>query len=68
MIPSEVEHGSTSTNDQHDVWYDYLRGRFNGSLTFKAPDKPGSWDVRLNNGFQQGDGKEHTSVSFEVKP
>ncbi len=67
IVPSQVEHGSTSTNDSHDVAYEYVYGRMQGTVTFKAPEEPGSYDVRLNNGTGLGDGKEHDSVSFVVE-
>lgn len=66
IVPSEVEHGSTSTNDAHDVTYDYVYGRLNGTVKFVAPDSAGSYDVRLNNGTWLGDGKEHCHVTFTV--
>ena len=61
LIPSEVEHGSTSLNDQHDVSYQYLSKRTSGIMVFKAPGTKGAYDFRLN-----GPSKEAASVSFTV--
>lgn len=68
VVPSEIAHGTTSTNDSHDVTYDYLRGRMQDTWAFKAPTKPGSYDVRLNNAAGgSGDNKEYATATFTVK-
>jgi|GEM_PF-885975 len=61
IIPAEVEHGSRSINDQHDVQYQYLSGKTEGELTFNAV-KVGQWSFRLN-AFTS----ETASVDFEVR-
>ncbi|MEZ6185984.1 MAG: hypothetical protein R3F62_13365 [Planctomycetota bacterium] len=69
LIPSEVEHGSTATCDQHDVSYAYVNGRMQATVELRAPEKPGSYDVRLlNSTALGGDGKEYASVTVEVTP
>lgn len=61
IVPSNVPHGSEEVNDQHDVTYQYLKQRTQGTLTFKAPLAPwGSYDLRFND----GGGKEVGSVTF----
>ena len=65
IIPSQVSHGSEATNDQNDIAYQYLEKRTKGTLTFKAPDKPGSYDIRMND--TDNNGKEVASVTFTVK-
>lgn len=65
IVPSAVAHGSEATNDQNDLTYQYLEKRTQGTLTFKAPDKPGSYDIRMND--SDNDGKEVASVTFAVK-
>lgn len=65
IIPSNVEHGSEGTNDQHDLAYQHLAGRTRGTLTFTAPGQPGSYDFRLND--SDADGREVCSVTFVVK-
>ena len=62
VIPSSVAHGDESLNDRNDVDYRYLEARSSGTLTFKAPAKPGAWDVRLND----GQGHEVAHAAFEV--
>src|SRR4030095_9287899 len=49
VIPSNIEHGSGPVNDQHDIDYQYVSEQKSGTLTFKAPEKSGKWDFRLNN-------------------
>lgn len=63
VIPSDVQHGSEPVNDQHDVSYQYLRGRTEGELVFTAP-AAGRWDLRLNT--TDSNGIETASVSFVV--
>jgi hypothetical protein len=65
IIPSRVEHGSESVNDQHDLTYQYLRGRTGGVLTFTAPAAPGGYDFRMHD--TDSNGRELTSVSFRVE-
>lgn len=64
LIPSSVEHGSAATNDQHDLQYHYLSGKSSGTLQFKAPEAPGSYDIRLHDG--SGNANEIASLTFEV--
>src|SRR3970040_51676 len=49
VIPSNIPHGNESVNDQHDVDYQYIQ-ESNGTLTFRAPIQPGSYDFRMNDG------------------
>lgn len=64
LVPSSVEHGSARTNDNHDIQYHYLNGRSSGNLKFNAPQAPGSYDIRLNDGT--GNANEIGSVTFRV--
>jgi len=64
IIPSHIPHGNESENDKNDLSYEYLRGRRSGTLTFRAPDKPGSYDLRMHDTDQ--DGREVASVTFTV--
>lgn len=59
VIPSDVPHGTESTNDAHDVDYQYLTKET--VYTFHAPSKGGAYDFRLSGG-----GKELATVSFKV--
>jgi outer membrane protein OmpA-like peptidoglycan-associated protein len=64
VIPSNIEHGSEQINDQHDVDYQYVSEK-SGTLKFKAPEKAGKWDFRLNDS-DSADAREIGSVTFEV--
>ncbi len=64
VIPSEIEHGDETKNDQHDISYVYFKGT-SGSSKLKAPDKPGKYDLRMHT--SDANGKEVTYVSFTVK-
>ncbi len=63
LIPSSVPHGDEAVNDRNDLAYEYMSGKTSGSFTFKAPGRPGSYDLRMND----GNGKEIASVTFAVK-
>jgi hypothetical protein len=65
VIPSDVPHGSENTNDQHDLQYRYLGGKTSGTLSFDAPEQPGSYDIRLHD--TDGGGTEIASVTFTVE-
>ncbi len=60
VIPSDIEHGTESTNDAHDVDYQYFKAG-DAKYIFRAPLKPGSYDFRLSSG-----GKELASTTFHV--
>lgn len=64
IVPSSVPHGSESENDRHDLAYEYLSGRFGGTMTFTAPSEPGSYDFRMHD--TDNEGREVASVSFRV--
>lgn len=64
IIPSEVAHGKEAVNDQHDLAYQYLQKRTSGVLTFTAPAKPGSYDVRMHD--TDNNGAEVASATFTV--
>lgn len=64
IIPSNVQHGSELVNDQHDMTYQRFKGT-SGSLIFKAPEQPGSYDFRMND--SDSGGREIASVTFVVK-
>jgi hypothetical protein len=59
-----MPHGSAETNDQHDLQYRYLSGKTSGTLSFDAPEQPGSYDIRLHD--TDGGGTEIASVTFTV--
>lgn len=66
VVPSDVPHGSEQTNDEHDLSYDYIRGRTGGTVILPAPSTPGRYDIRLHDADH--DGREVASASFEVQP
>jgi hypothetical protein len=65
IIPSKIAHGSESENDKHDVTYLYLKGKTSGTFLFTAPNKRGSWDLRMHD--TDSGGVEVASVTFKVK-
>lgn len=64
IIPSNVPHGSETENDRHDMTYQYLKNVQSGTLTFRAPSEPGTYDFRMHD--TDNDGKEVASVTFQV--
>ncbi len=65
IIPSRVPHGREIVNDRHDIAYHYLEKRTSGVMSFRAPSKPGSYDLRMND-TDSASGHEVASVSFRV--
>jgi hypothetical protein len=65
IIPSNVAHGSESTNDGADMAYQYINKKASGTMIFTAPTAPGSYDFRMND--NDGGGTEVASVSFTVQ-
>jgi hypothetical protein len=64
IIPSRVPHGSEAVNDRHDLAYRYLRKRTSGTLTFRAPRRPGKYDFRMHD--TDSNGREVYSITFKV--
>ncbi|MBN1150042.1 hypothetical protein JXA84_02345 [candidate division WOR-3 bacterium] len=64
LIPSDVAHGDEEEADQYDLDWNYLDGELEGTLTYYAPDEPGSYDLRLFS--SDSEGEEITSITFTV--
>ena len=62
VVPSAIEHGSESINDQNDISYIHPHNLERPFLI--APREPGSYDIRLNS--DDNDGKELASRGFTV--
>lgn len=67
IVPSYVEHGKEVINDNHKSVYEALNVRTSGTMTFKAPNYPGSYDLRMNDDDDDAKGKEVASVTFKVE-
>ena len=65
IIPSNIGHGSEATNDQHDLAYQYLQGKKQGTFLFTVPKQKGSYDIRMHD--TDSNGREVASVTFQVK-
>ncbi len=64
IIPSNIPHGQEAVNDQHELTYQFLSKRASGVLIFKAPQAPGSYDLRMNDADTNG--REVASISLTV--
>jgi outer membrane protein OmpA-like peptidoglycan-associated protein len=64
VIPSNVPHGKSDVNDQHDVSYQYVEGKKTDTLKFEAPEAAGSYDFRLHDA--DGNGTEIGFATFQV--
>lgn len=67
IVPSTVKHGPEAELDANNLGYQYLENRSLGWLELKAPDKTGSYDVRMTDGDSEG-AKEVASQTFQVTP
>lgn len=63
IVPSNIPHGSSSLNDQHDVDYNYI-DKAKGTVVFNNGLAPGNYDLRFND--KTVDGKELTYISFTI--
>jgi hypothetical protein len=63
MVPSVLPHGSEEDNRSATKVFRFLGGNTEGSLSFKAPETPGAYDIRLHD--REG-GEEIAFVSFVV--
>jgi hypothetical protein len=66
VVPSDIEHGDETVNDENDTSYAYLSGKDSGTVALTAPSEPGSYDVRLNGSDSTTGAKEIKYVSFTV--
>lgn len=64
IIESSVLHGDEELNDANDLTYQHFDGLTEGEMVFTAPEKPGTYDFRMNSADEAG--AEVTSVSFTV--
>jgi outer membrane protein OmpA-like peptidoglycan-associated protein len=64
IVPSNIPHGKSDVNDQHDVDYQYVEKKKSATLQFKAPEVAGSWDFRLHDSDAYG--TEIASATFQV--
>ncbi|THB69405.1 MAG: hypothetical protein D6B28_11485 [Gammaproteobacteria bacterium] len=64
VVPSGVSHGSAEENDLNAVSYQYMDKQTKGKMTFQAPIKYGTYDIRMHD---DEFGKEVAFVTFEVK-
>ena len=65
IVPSDIPHGKESVNDQHNLAYDWINKRTQGTSELTAPSKEGKYDIRLHD--SDNNGREVAHVSFEVK-
>ncbi len=64
IIPSDVPHGTSDVNGQHDISYQYVENKKSDTLKFQAPETAGSYDFRLHDA--DADGTEIGSATFQV--
>lgn len=65
IIPSVIEHGNETINDENDIDYRYLDNMTEGKMEFIAP-APGNYDLRINNDDEE-DSIEIGYITFTVK-
>ncbi|MBF0277045.1 MAG: DUF1566 domain-containing protein [SAR324 cluster bacterium] len=64
IVPSQIVHGRESENDKNNMGYQYLSKKTRGTLSFKAPNSNGAYDLRMHD--TDDNGREVASVSFSV--
>jgi hypothetical protein len=63
ILPADAPHGSAKRNDQRQLNQRFLRKQKEGTLSFAAPKRAGSYEFRMNSDL---DGVEMLSVGFTV--
>jgi len=64
MFQAKLPHGSEAENDKVELSYQYLEKKTSGTLAFKAPAEPGSYDFRMHD--TDSDGREVAQAAFTV--
>lgn len=64
IVPESVAHGEEDTNQQGRMSFQTVNGRLEGNFEFNAPDRPGSYSVRIHD--RDAKGKEVKAVNFTV--
>lgn len=64
IVPSSVPHGKESDSNNNYITYQYVRSHSDGKMTFKAPGKLGSYDIRMFD--DDNNGREMASATFQV--
>jgi len=62
VVPSDVPHGDEVENDDYDISGMILEGSLSGTLTLKAPERPGEYDIRMFTSDQGGVEAAHLSI------
>lgn len=65
LIPSIIEHDNERTNYQESIMKKEIAGNTSGKMTFKAPDMPGVYNIRMYNSTTNG--HEVDNVKIIVK-
>ncbi len=63
IIPSNIPHGDEGRNDNNDISYKYIGGEIKTIKEFKAPSKPGRYDLRLHDTDNGGNELTHTTFT-----
>jgi hypothetical protein len=64
IVPSHISHGSEELNDYNDISFRYLNNWLSGDLRFRAPMRPGEYDMRMHD--TDNNGKEVAFTQFVV--
>ena len=65
IVPSHIPHGKEAVNDSNNMGYQYISNKTSGVMTFKAPERPGSYDFRMHD--NDNSGNEIAHVTFTVR-
>lgn len=64
IVPENIPHGEEDANQQGRLSFETVNGRLEGNFEFNAPDRPGSYSVRIHD--RDAKGKEVKAVNFTV--
>ena len=63
LVPAKAPHGDSSTNDKYDISYHTLNKKTAGWAKFRAPQKPGLYQLRMIGGPPKGAGRKEVAVA-----
>lgn len=65
LVPSIIDHGNERMNFKEALSKENISGRISGKITFKAPETPGVYDIRMHNSTTNG--TEVEDITLTVK-
>ncbi len=63
MFKADLPHSGMAENNNHELSFQYLEKKQNGTFEFTSPTEEGTYDFRM---FEKSNGKEVATIKFKV--